>query len=119
MVGEGDEPHGHGEKSHRAHERKLEAFAFFKQKGDAREEGDEQRGDKGRLGEVDEGRRRWITGQRRKKRLTSEKSDTGNRLSSKSATNIEMTMESKSTRGRGVGSGAEHLALVELSASPG
>ena len=51
--------------------------------------------------------------------LTSEKSDTGNRLSSKSATNIEMTMESKSTRGRGVGSGAEHLALVELSASPG
>lgn len=51
--------------------------------------------------------------------LASEKSDTGNRLSSKSATNTEMTMESKSTRGRGVGSGAEHPALVELSASPG
>nr|WP_302808885.1 hypothetical protein [uncultured Adlercreutzia sp.] len=68
VVGEGDEPHGHGEKSHGAHERKLEAFAFFKQKGDAREQSDKQRGDKGRLGEIAEGRSGRVAGQRREKR---------------------------------------------------
>lgn len=68
VVREGDEPHRHGEKSHGAHERKLEAFAFFKQKGDARKQSDEQRGDKGRLGEIAESRGGRVTSKRCEKR---------------------------------------------------
>ncbi|WP_418385621.1 hypothetical protein [Adlercreutzia sp.] len=68
VVGEGDEPHGHGEKSHGAHEREAQAPALFKQKGGDRKQGDEQRSDKGRLGEVAEDRRGWVAGQRREKR---------------------------------------------------
>lgn len=68
VAGKGDEPHGHGEKSHRAHERKAQAPTLFKPKGDGREEGDEQRGDKRRLGEVAERRSSRVAGQRREKR---------------------------------------------------
>lgn len=42
--------------------------ALFKQKGGDRKQGDEQRSDKGRLGEVAEDRRGWVAGQRREKR---------------------------------------------------
>lgn len=44
--------------------------------------------------------------------LASEKSDTGNKLSRRSATNTEMTIESWSTRGRGAVSGAGRVVSV-------